>query len=508
MKLNSYWLPILFFGTIGTAFGQQPNATNWCGTKGITPWLEYYRANRAILAAERGAGDTAWLHVPVTIQIVGNNSGTGHYPMEQAILSVCQMNEDFVQARIRYYLVPGDPVRYLNSTYWNNHEWEGGADMIESNRIPNRLNTFIVADPAGNCGYSWLDAIVMSKNCSGPGNRTWSHEAGHHFSLPHPFVGWEGFTWNYAQPAPTTIGDAPWGRPVERVDGSNCYDAGDYFCDTRPDYLNYRWSCDGAGESFVLQHDPNNVSFRSDGTLIMGYSSDACGAVFTPEQIDAMRSNLQSNAPGGYAEYLQVTEPGVEIDDAAYVNLASPIDSQTIQFNNIALHWDPVPNATFYTVEIFLFNNLTPRLYYETVYNATSVTVTKGIPNNRVMYWRVRAYNEWDLCQPAGNQQLGIFKTKNFSATNDLESSVTSELTPNPVRSGAVAKLLLSSDHSMEALLTITDASGRECQRQAVTVSYGENILDIPTEGLQSGLYIVSLQNEKGAIVKRLAVTN
>lgn len=506
MKLNIYLLPLFFLGTIGVAFGQQPNATNWCGTKGITPWLEYYRANRNILAAERGEGDTAWLYVPVTLQIVGNNSGTGYYPLEQAIQSVCQMNEDFEQARIKYYLMPGDPVRYLNSTYWNTHEWEGGADLIESNRIPNRLNTFIVADPAGNCGYSWMDAIVMSKNCSGPGNRTWAHEAGHHLSLPHPFVGWEGFTWNYAEPAPAYIGDAPWGRAVELMDGSNCLDAGDYFCDTRPDYLNYRWSCDGDGESFVLQHDPNDVPFRSDGTLIMGYSSDACGAVFTPEQIEAMRSNLQSNAPGGHAEYLQVTEPGVEIDDAATVNLASPIDSQSVQFNNIALHWDPVPNATFYTVEIFLFSNLTPRLYYETVYNATSVTVTKGVPNNRVLYWRVRAYNEWDLCQPAGNQQLGVFITKNFSATNDLESSVTLELTPNPVISGTVAKLLLSSDQNMDALLTITDASGRECQRQAVSVSYGENILDIPTESLQSGLYILSLQNEKGAIVKRLAV--
>lgn len=507
MRFKLYSLLLALTANVGAAFGQQPNETEWCGTKGFTSWFEYYRQNRESIAAERGEGDTAWLYVPVTMQITGTNTGSGYYPLEQAILSVCQMNEHFAQARIRYYLQPGDAVRYLNNTGWHDHEWDGGADLIENNRIPNRLNTFIVSDPAGNCGYSWMDAIVMSKNCSGVGNRTWAHEAGHHLSLPHPFVGWEGFSWDYSQPAPSSIGDAPWGHEVEKTDGSNCYNSGDYFCDTRPDYLNYRWSCNGESESYTVQHDPNNVPFRSDGTLIMGYSSDACGAVFTPEQIAAMRSNLQSSAPGGHQEYLQVTEPGIELDDNAYVHLASPIDSQTVQYNNFTLHWNPVPNATFYAVEIFLFPSLTPRLFYQTVYNETSITVNKGIPNNRNIYWRVRAYNEWDLCQPADFQELGVFKTKNFSATNDLESSVLAELSPNPVAAGMPAKFLLTADENMEAVLSITDASGRQSLRQTVNLSYGENMVEIPTDGLQAGLYTLSLQNEKGTILKRLAVT-
>lgn len=508
MRLKFYFLLASLSMNIAAAFAQQPNNTEWCGTKGLTPWFNYYRQNREAIAAERGNGDTAWLYVPVTIQITGTDAGSGYYPLEMAILSVCQMNEDFAQARVRYYLMPGDPVRYLNNSDWHNHEFDGGADLIQSNKIPDRLNTFIVADPAGNCGYSWYDAIVMSKNCSGPGNRTWAHEAGHHLSLPHPFYGWEGVSWNYAEPAPEVLGNEPWSAKAEKMDGSNCYDSGDFFCDTRPDYLNYRWPCNNESESTVLQHDPNNVPFRSDGTLIMGYSSDQCGAVFTPEQITAMRSNLQSSAQGGHLSYLQVTDPGPEIDDNAIVQLATPLDSQAVQYNNVTLHWEPVPNASFYTVEVFLFSNLTPRLYYQTVYNTTSVTITKGIPNNRTLYWRVRAHSEWDLCQPANEQQLGIFKTKNFSATNDLESAVLAELSPNPVVAGLSAKLQLTADENMDAVLTITDASGRQCQRQEVNLSFGENLVDIPTDGLQAGLYILSLQNEKGTILKRLAVTN
>jgi hypothetical protein len=500
MRLKFYSLFAALTLNAVAAFGQQPNNTEWCGTKGITPWFDYYRQNREAISAERGGSDTAWLYVPVTLQITGTDAGSGYYPLEQAILSVCQMNQHFAPARIRYYLQPGDPVRYLNNSSWHNHQWDGGADLIQSNMIPDRLNAFVVADPAGNCGYSWMDAIVLSKNCSGPGNRTWAHEAGHHLSLPHPFVGWEGFTWDYSQPAPVDIA----GHLVEAADSSNSYIAGDYFRDTRADYLNYRWPCAANGESQTLQHDPNNTSFRSDGTLIMGYSSDDCGAIFTPEQVAAMRANLHDQ----HANYLQLTTAGEEIDDAAVVELASPIDSQIVHYNNFTLHWNPVPNATFYAVEVYLFSNLTPRLFYQTVYNTTSVTVTKGIPNNRTLFWRVRAYNEWDLCQPANSQQLGVFKTKNFSATNDLESAVLAELSPNPTTAGNPAKLLLTSDENMEAALTITDASGRQCQRQTVNLSFGENILEIPTDALQAGFYILCIQNEKGTILKRLAVTN
>ncbi|MDX1911823.1 MAG: zinc-dependent metalloprotease, partial [Saprospiraceae bacterium] len=303
---------------------------------------------------------------------------------------------------------------------------------------------------------------------------------------------------------PETIGNGPWASEVEKTDFSNCYNSGDYFCDTRPDYLNYRWNCDGNGESIVTQHDPNGVPFKSDGKLIMGYSSDACGAVFTEEQIAAMRSNLHTE----HASYLQVTEPALPIDPEASVHLTFPVDSQAVQYNDFTLHWDPVPNATFYTVDVSLINNSSfqPRLLTKTVYNATSLMVSGGLPNNRTLFWRVRPYSEWDLCKSTAPQQIGIFKTKDFSATNDLEASVYAELSPNPVNAGYPAQLSLTADDNLEAVLTVIDAAGRKCQEQQVRLSFGENLVEIPTDGLQSGLYIISLQNEKGTILKRLAV--
>ncbi len=502
MNLKFYlFLVAVLFLSAGSLTAQ--NDKNYCGYTGYSPWLTWYQDNKTAIAQERGSGDTTWLYAPVTIHIVGSNNGNGYYRFDQAIRAVCEMNEQYAPAHIRFYLMPGDPVQYHNNSTWYTHDWSGGSDMINSilPGLEDRLNAFIVDDPAGNCGYSWQDAIVLAKSCSASGNSTWAHEAGHHFSLPHPFYGWEGHdNYDYSQPAPDS-----WDNyPVERTDTSNCYESGDRFCDTRPDYLNFRWPCNENGESYELQHDPNGVPFRSDASLIMGYTYDACASRFTPEQIEAMRTNLYTE----HASYLTTFEPGAEIADDAAVELVSPIDSQVVQYNNFTVVWNPVANASLYHVQVGMTPNFSIVLYNGTISNATSVAITKGIPNNRILYWRVRAYSNWDLCQPDNYVQTGVFKTHNYTATNELEQSLFADLAPNPVAGGLPAQLVINTDNNMEAELTVTDASGRMCQRQMLRLSTGENRVEIPTETLQAGLYVITLQNEKGALIKRLAVTD
>jgi len=498
MRIKHYSLIFLLFVSLKTIFAQQPLADRLCGYTGKSSWLEWYQKHRLEIAQERGA-DTAWLYVPMTLHLVGTDQGTGNYKLEQALRAVCEMNEQFEEARIRFYLMPGDPVRYPNKTAWYDHEFfPGGDEMINENKLPNRLNAFVVADPAGNCGYAWQDAIVIGTNCSGPGNTTWAHEAGHHLSLPHPFRGWEGFDWDYAEPAPEEIDDVL----VEKTDGSNCFISGDGFCDTRPDYLNFRWACDANKESFTTQIDPNGEEFRSDATLIMGYSLDVCASRFTEEQIEAMRANLYFE----HDEYLQITEPLESVADDAFVELVSPIDTQTAQFNNLTLTWNPVPGATLYNVEVGLAPGFSPKFYNQTFYNTTSVTITSGIPNNRILKWRVRAFSEWDVCHTNTNIQVGVFKTKNLTATNELEEVAVAELSPNPALKGLPAILSVTSDEFFDAVLTVHDAAGRLCLTQDVRLSPGENRLDIATDELSSGFYVVTLRNEKGALVKRLAV--
>lgn len=500
MQTKLYALAFLLLLSTPAAFAQQVISDPVCGYAGKSPWLEWYQQHRDQIAQDRGS-DTSWLYAPMTLHLVGRNDGSGRFPFAQALRAVCEMNEQFAPAHIRFYLKPGDGVRYHDNSDWYEHEYfPGGDEMINFNYEYDRMNAFVVSDPSGACGYSWQDAIVLGINCSGIGNFVWSHEAGHHLSLPHTFSGWEGFSWDYSEPAPEDID----GHLVEKMDSSNCYWAGDGFCDTKPDYLNFRWTCNQDKVSPTQQNDPDGVPFRSDGTLFMAYPNDECASRFSAEQIEAMRTNLHTQ----HESYILQTPPIGEIDDDASVELVSPIDTQIVQYDNVTLTWNAVPNANFYTVDVGLAPGLAPKFYSDILYNTTSVTLPKPLPNNRVMLWRVRIHGDWDVCNPNNVVQIGVFKTQNLSATNDLERIVLAELSPNPVAIGIPAILTVTSSDAMDAVLNVTDASGRLCQQQNFRLVDGENRIEIPTESLNAGLYLLTLQNEKGTLVKRLAVTN
>ncbi|MCS6928579.1 MAG: zinc-dependent metalloprotease [Saprospiraceae bacterium] len=473
-----------------------------CGYVGKSPWLEWYQRNTALHGSSEN-DDTAWLYVPVTLHLVGTNNGTGHFPLDQALRAMCKLNEQFNQARIRFYLMPGDAVRYHNNSNWYTHDFQAGAQMLQAIVPPlrNRLNAFVVADPAGNCGYAWYDAVVMRSGCSGPFNTTWAHEVGHHFSLPHTFSGWEGFEWNYGKAAPPFV----YGRAVEKTNGSNCYTAGDGFCDTPPDYLNYRWPCDTAGRSLTEQIDPDGVPFRSDASLIMSYAYDRCAHRFSPEQIAAMRANLRTE----HKAYLQFTNPLPELPDDVQVELVSPLDStQVVQYNHIELKWKKIPGARYYVVEISRSPDFATRFYTETFIDTDHAIITKVMPNNWVLYWRVRAYSDWDLCQPFARAQIGSFRTQNLLATNDLERRATLTLKPNPTSMSRPAQFQAQVEDAMEVLLTIYDAAGRLCWQQSERLYPGENTMALPIEQLQVGAYVLAIRNELGIAIRRFVVVD
>ncbi|MFN0013445.1 MAG: hypothetical protein ACKVU2_02760, partial [Saprospiraceae bacterium] len=449
-----FLLSLLLFSQLASA---QQSGPNWCGYTGDSEWLDWYQRHTGIFnISDRGSADTNWLYVPVTAHIVGQNNGNGYIALQEVLNSMCEMNGLYEPARIRFYLLPGDAIRYHNNSDWYTHDWNGGENMIYTVAASskNRLNAFVVGDPAGNCGYSWHDAIVLKNGCSGSGNTTWAHEAGHHFSLPHPFRGWEGFTWDYAHPAPAKVNN----REVEKTDGSNCYTGGDRFCDTDPDYLNDRWPCNGNGRSTTLQRDPDSVSFRSDASLIMGYALDACASRFSEEQIAAVRANLQDE----HSAYLQLNSPLPELADHDQVVLVSPIDSsESVQYNHIELKWNKLPGARYYTVEISRTPTFSVTYFSETVVDANHIMVNKPMPNNWTLYWRVRAYSDWDLCQPYDDAQIGSFRTQNLSAVNELERTAVITLTTNLVVSGAPAQLRIETQETMDLAVTVCDAAGR-----------------------------------------------
>ena len=463
-----------------------------CGTQdGKVEWLKNYQADPGHFPV---GNDT--LYVPMSIHIVGTTGGTGFFSMRQLLDAFCTLNEDFAPSKIRFFIA--GEINYISNTTYYDHTFGQGEEMMEIYRVPNTINTYFVDSPAGNCGYSSYNlGIAMAKSCSGATDHTWAHEVGHFLSLPHPFWGWEGHDdYDYSQPAPLQWDDTL----VERLDGVDCHLAADGFCDTPPDYLNYRWSCNNNNESTVTQTDPNGETFVSDGTLFMSYALDGCMGRFSEEQSAAMRANLLTEK----AEHLQTDLPHQPIDAGSAVFVA-PAEGELLNYHeNIYFEWEPIPNATGYVLEITIFTPFNSGLFNYVITEGTSFTVPT-LPKNKTIYWRLRPFNGSFTC--VQHTAIATFETgEEVNAVNALDEIAGMGLQPNPVRAGAGLLISLESTEAFSAEMSVANVAGKAQLVGNQFFTAGKNQLEISTTGLAPGIYFLQLRSERGLLSRKFVV--
>lgn len=493
------------------------NDLNPCGTPpGKSEWLKRYQQNPQ--AHFRGVDTT--LYVPLTIHLVGQDNGNGYFSHSQLLDALCRLNSDYEQANIQFF-IEGD-IQYLPNTAWNNHpDVLEGAEMMFLNNVENTINTYFVSDPAGNCGYNLPYAgIAMAKSCSGAADHTWAHEIGHNLSVQHPFLGWEGgvshdgsVAHNFSDPAPLTVTyDYTYYKDtlivdtliidtalVELVDGSNCTLAADGFCDTSPDYIAGRWTCNGNGQSPQEQTDPAGVKFRSDGSLIMGYSDDACQARFTPEQIAAMRANLYEVK----ADYLYNQTPLPSVSTAP-IAITTPLQDELVQYDAAYLEWEPLENATHYLVQVSPVPSFTAALADSYVIADNSITLPEALTIDRNYYWRVRGYNSHSFCNPA--TETSRFRTAEITAVNNIPAVANLMVAPNPAAARQSVALEFEAARPFSATLRLVAATGQLIESQTLAIQAGNNRFPIAHYELTPGLYFVWIESEEGRAVERVVV--
>ena len=406
------------------------NAQNGCGTEPYKdPWLTSFQKRIDLL--DRFESNDTLLRVPMVVHVLGNDDGSGYFPVSRILQALCRVNQDFESTNIQFYLK--ENIQYIDHSGWYDHpDIHAGAEMMFVNNYEAAINCYIVQDPAGNCGYNLPYAgIALSKSCLGPRDHTWAHEIGHNLSLPHPFLGWEGGRTHdgsqppvFNQPAPewitydyTLFKDVYYPDTmiidtaiVEKTDGSNCRESSDGFCDTKPDYIAFRWPCGIDSFSNIRQLDPDTNSFKSDGRWIMSYSFDNCNRGFTPEQIMAMRANLKEQKP----ELLRETPPDVVVSEP--VALLYPENGTDVPANNIVLEWSPLDSGTFYLVEASRLSNF-GFLEVEVVTDATTLVIDQQL-GNRKYYWRVIPFSASSFC--SGNASVRTFTVQ--TPTSNRES--------------------------------------------------------------------------------------
>lgn len=504
--MNKYFLLLFSILLFDSLYSQQ--VLSPCGTiQGRSEWLVNYQKDPGIFPRSE-----ATLYVPLTINIVGTDSGKGYILGADLLGSLCTLNDDFADADIRFF-IHGDLNFINNSDYMFHQTVLEGADMMFANNTENTINNYIVSQAAGNCGYNLPYAgVCLAINCTQPTDHTWAHEIGHNLSLPHPFLGWEGgvshdgsVPHSFNNPAPeritydytffqdtlipdTLIIDTAW---VEKVDGSNCTYAADGFCDTKPDYIASRWACDPAtGLSPNGMKDPDGVQFQADGSLIMSYADDACSYRFTEEQMGAMRANLLDEKPN-----LLFNQSEPILIDNPEVNIISPQNGETQPYDQIILEWEPIENATYYVVRISTNTGLTTKLYDAIVSEPRVVAEIEQDFADRDLYWSVIPFNSYDFCHTYST--IGSFVASSVSGTiNEKEENLS--FYPNILSQG-INTLYTDFENTIDKV-SIVNINGQEIFREDQISKM------ISVNNLATGLYLLQIENKGKRIHQKIIV--
>ena len=284
---------------------------------------------------------------------------------------------------------------------------------------------------------------------------------------------------------------------VEKMDGSNCSHAADGFCDTAPDYLNYRWQCNEDAISSVIQHDPNDVPFQSDGTLIMSYAFDACSYRFSPQQISAMRANLIDTRP----ELLENQTPGNEPGD---VVLIAPIDGENASYQNTLLDWEDVDNAINYLikVEILIGSSSITIGNFETT--ESQLVLDDELNIGATYRYSVRTYNNYYFCEEYS--AVSEFVAAEISSVQQISGLKSFSLRPNILSAGTSQIFVHATfDTSKNLEWTLTDITGKNLNSgQFSNVSTINQSIDL--NNLSAGVYFFGIGDETGVAYEKIVV--
>ncbi len=454
---------------------------NFCATKAYrSPELIEFQLNGAQMPALR-AGEM--LNINTIAHIVGKDDGSGYIDGTIIFRQACELNEIYNKIGINFYI---SEIRFINNTRYYNHNNEDGYEMMVNYKVANRMNIFFVGDPAGACGYymPMVDAVALKNSCLGSGSKTWPHEAGHFFSLPHTFNGWEDIDYDFTKTTPNRVN----GILTEKVDGSNCNQAGDGFCDTTPDYLSDLWPCDQDTFSTIKQKDVNSEEFYSDGRNIMSYSIDACSSKFSEQQIAAMKYNIVTTRKWN------TSEPNFPAITNHEIENFSPAQDEKVYFDNVTFSWDPVEGAIAYLLEytpLPAFNNMSTKvLLTEPFYVPDTI-----YPFWTDIQWRVKPFGYTTFCD------LEFSSTHNFKTmVTSIESanfSLDRSIFPNPASSGGSLNIKSENGFAGNVTIKVYNNTGALVLNEIRKNLHG-NTTSIDLRDLHSGVHFVHIITNEG----------
>ena len=452
-------------------------------------------------------------YIPIHFHLVGDNDGNGR-ARERAVLDqLCRLNQQYEPVGFRFYLSPHPQYGLFNKSINSNNVYanQSNAFLMQLRRHPNAIDVFVVNEAASSNNQPGValayynipqDWIVTRRDqlSAAASNSTVAHEVGHFFSLNHTFFGWESGAFQPGSPgwpkAPTI---SPGGVPTERANGSNCATAGDYICDTPPDY-GFGYLQSGCANYNGGAQDPLGVPVDPQENNFMSYFFNCSNYEFTPNQISVMQADRAKPA----RNYLNNNfAPLAESITTPANLLISPIGGDTTAFfNEVTLTWNETPGAEYYLVEVDVVATFSSVFLQTFVTSGTSVTVN-DLQSNRLHHWRVRPFNAYATCAVF---RQSTFRTSTLSDTSQPIGLKDWTVFPNPVADQSAAQIAVRATNAFDARLTLRDLAGRALHTEALAIQTGETRHNIDIRNLPNGMYILTLENAQGTSVQKLAI--
>ncbi len=459
-------------------------------------------------------------YVPVMFHLVANSSKNGRVNFISVLAQINRLNEDYKDQNIQFFmsgLSNNHYVKEINNTkLYEDPSSTGGYNTMQIKKKKSYVNIFVVktANTGGlgtTLGYysPQGDWIVLRKDETKSSSTTLSHEVGHFFSLHHPFYGWDGEVYDKAVHGNPVQATSPGGIPVENQDRTgackNCDTAGDFVCDTPPDY-NFGFGWGDCRPYDRGTKDPCGVEVDPMENNYMGYFNNCDGYVFTPDQKALIAADISNRITSGKLNGTLKPETTDLIATEIPTDLIYPINGDTLRYHaNIELSWASISGATGYVFEIATRSSFGTN--YERFYLTDAETSIHfdELKKDQEYFWRVTAYNQ-SSSNVGSNEKSRFVTGEGTVSADDIESVNFVSITPNPSNQGSSVILKLNTIKSFDSAVQVFDIAGKLLLNNNVHFANGYNSMEIETQTLGTGLYFVRIQTEKGTINEKIVI--
>ncbi len=443
-------------------------------------------------------------YIPVKIHLVADDEGAGRLSEDDALDMLCILNEEYEDSEIQFYLKDGT-FNYIESSliYYHEDYFSGGIPIwTESNENsdPEAINIFVANEVGSFNSYyiSIIDVLYIRKSHV-RGKSVLSLPMGHFFSLLKTYSGWGSFDefCEGSLDASTCNG----GIQIENQSGNNCDTAGDLICDTPPDYYftfcPSTTNCEFNGEVYDCEGEQ---VFPMEQNMMGNYNGCA-DYEFTQEQSDLMNVDLLSPERA-------YCNPGI-LPNLAVVNelavATSPINGEVRPYNAVELKWDPVPGATHYLVELDRFDSFSWMPLRRVVTTNSTFIANYCMPNAQY-FWRIRPFNEYSTCESAFGDNFQFETNAIASKVETVEGVNHWSVRPNPANSSEAIFVDVEALQAMDATVNMYSVTGQLISSSKQLFSIGNNIVELATNNLTTGLYMVSIETKTGVTTKRVVI--